>query len=103
MKTSIKIGGALAAVVVTTFMASFPLDSRSEYRCDNPASVGERTACEKAQEGPKALRWYIERTRAIYGLYFWDYVRPTEPTNTTQQAQAPARIDAEVDSKEKTK
>ena len=46
------------------------------YRCDNPAGIADRRACAYAAQGPDALRRFIERTRAVYGLYYWDYVRP---------------------------
>jgi len=28
-----------------------------------------------ADEGPDALRHYIERTRMIYGFYYWDFAK----------------------------
>jgi|SRR5882672_927078 len=46
---------------------------QAEYRCDDPQGVVDRRACDKAKEGPAALRLFIHRTRAIYGLYFYDY------------------------------
>jgi hypothetical protein len=48
--------------------------ARAEYRCDASAWPEEKRACELVKQGPDALRLFIERTRSIYGLYFYDYV-----------------------------
>jgi hypothetical protein len=48
----------------------------AEYRCDRPQGLVDQRACAKAAEGPDALRHFVERTRMIYQLYIWDYVRP---------------------------
>jgi hypothetical protein len=48
--------------------------ARAEYRCNAPAWPEEKRACELVKQGPDALRLFIERTRSIYGLYFYDYV-----------------------------
>lgn len=55
------------------------------YRCDNPQGVADRRACEKAAEGPTALRRFIERTQAVYQLYYWDYL----PQQPDRMASAP--------------
>jgi hypothetical protein len=57
---------AFAAVVCAT--------ARAEYRCDAPALPEEKRACELVKQGPDVLRRFIERTRSIYELYFYDYV-----------------------------
>ena len=38
----------------------------------------DRVACEKAKEGPSALRQYIQRIRVIESLYFSDYVNEAQ-------------------------
>jgi hypothetical protein len=48
--------------------------ARAEYRCDARALPEEKRACELVKQGPEALRMFIDRTRGIYGLYFYDYV-----------------------------
>lgn len=47
-------------------------------RCDAPRDRIDRTACAKAAESSTALRHYVERTRGIYQLYFWDYTTPAQ-------------------------
>jgi hypothetical protein len=47
-------------------------------RCDAPRDQADRTACAKAAESPSALRQYVERTRAIHQLYYWDYTTPEQ-------------------------
>jgi hypothetical protein len=72
----------------------------AEYRCDSPKTEIDHVACQKAKEGPAALRHYIQRMRAIESLYFFDYVneerliawrdmeRKTEPTPQEKQARS---------------
>jgi len=48
--------------------------ARAEFRCDPPRTEIDRVACEKAAEGPDALREYIRRMRPVETLYFYDYV-----------------------------
>ena len=63
--------GLLAAGLI---LASAPLTSaRAAYRCDAPRVDGEARACAAAAQGPTELRRFVERTRAIYNFYYWDY------------------------------
>ncbi len=48
--------------------------AHAEYKCNSPQHGFDRVACEKAAEGPDALRRYIERMRSIQSLQFSDYV-----------------------------
>lgn len=50
------------------------LEARAEYRCDSPSTSIDARACEKAAEGPAALRQFIQRMRVIESLDFNDYV-----------------------------
>jgi hypothetical protein len=50
------------------------LEARAEYRCDSPPTSIDARACEKAAEGPAALRQFIQRMRVIESLDFNDYV-----------------------------
>ncbi len=47
-------------------------------RCEAPKLVVDRRACDKAKEGPDALRQFVTRTQSIHMLYFWDYVLPSD-------------------------
>jgi len=63
--------GALAAGMV---LASAPfVSAHAESRCDVPRIGGEARACSAAAQGPTELRRFVERTRAIYNFYYWDY------------------------------
>lgn len=64
---------AASAALPIALMATFAAEARAEYRCDNPQGWVDVRACAKAKEGADALRLYIQRTRMIHGLYFWDY------------------------------
>ena len=64
------------ATIGTAFGVSAPGSVLAEYRCDHPQRFDDRRACEYAQQGPAALRRFIERTQSIFGLDFYDYVRP---------------------------
>jgi hypothetical protein len=79
-------------------MAFAPTAALSKYVCDNPSSMVDKRACAKAAEGPDALRNFVTRTRMIWQLDIWDYVRP-EPSASTSAAAKPAR-EAEVLSKQ---
>lgn len=48
--------------------------AHAAYRCDSPASRVDRVACEMAEQGPDALRRFIERMRPAHSLHFYDYV-----------------------------
>jgi len=68
-KQSSRVPFAIAA-----FATIVSATARAEYRCDAQALPEEKRACELVKQGPDALRMFIDRTRAIYGLYFYDYV-----------------------------
>ena len=48
--------------------------ANAEYRCNSQAMPADKGACAAAQQGPAALRQYVERMRAVQPLYFFDYV-----------------------------
>jgi hypothetical protein len=62
------------AVALLTAMAFAPSAARAEYKCARPSGSIEQRACAMAAAGPEVLRRFIERTRGIYTLYYWDYV-----------------------------
>jgi hypothetical protein len=61
---------ALAAGLVLSLGAALPACAAS---CANPNGAGVERACAKAAQGATALRRFVERTQAIYGLSFYDF------------------------------
>jgi hypothetical protein len=59
---------------IAAFATIVSATARAEYRCNAQALPEEKRACELVKQGPDVLRMFIDRTRAIYGLYFYDYV-----------------------------
>ena len=69
-------------------MAVAPLVSaHAENRCDTAQAGPDVKACAAAAQSPTELRRYVERTRAVYGLYYWDYAHPNK---AAMDASAPA-------------
>lgn len=50
------------------------LEARAECKCDEPSTSIHARACEKAAEGPAALRHFVQRMQVIENLDFNDYV-----------------------------
>ena len=73
MKSRFVQCSAVAVLLATGAFA--PTSALAEYKCDNPTRMIDKRACEKAAEGPDALRHFISRTRMIWQLYIWDYIR----------------------------
>ena len=68
------VTGSMLALVFA-MAAGVSATARAEYRCGASALQEDRRACELAQrDSPDALRQFIDRTRGIYALYFYDYV-----------------------------
>ncbi len=65
-----------AAVASLAALSVLPLTAHAEYRCASPSGSIEQRACAMAAAGPDALRRFVERTRNIYLLYYYDYARP---------------------------
>lgn len=80
------IGSAFFLLVPALALVS--TQARAEFKCHSPPERFDRVACEKAKEGPQALRRYIERIRMIESLEFSDYV---------SEAQARAWLQADSD------
>jgi len=70
-RPSLSVG--ILALVATLASSSPPAQAAS--RCDDPQTAVDRRACSFAAQGPDALRRFVERTRAIYALYYPDYAR----------------------------
>ena len=68
----------MKAIAIRAFaallLASAAAGASAEYRCNPAPSPIDRRACEAAQQGPDALRHFIERMQMIQSLYFFDYV-----------------------------
>ena len=62
---------------VGVILAAAPLVApRAATLCEMPQVGADARACAAAAQGPAELRRFVTRTRAIYGLYYADYVRP---------------------------
>jgi hypothetical protein len=68
----IRLGAASALLAALAFA---PAIAHADYKCTNPNGSIEQRACAIAAAGPDALRRFVERTREIYSLYYWDFVR----------------------------
>ena len=68
------------------------LSARAANRCDVPQVGPDARACAVAVQGSTELRRFIERTRAIYGLYYWDYVRPEKDALAAEPASSPSKV-----------
>ena len=66
--------------------------AQARTKCDGPRSRVDQKACAAAAEGPDALRRFVDRTKAIYGLYFWDYLQEgdrVKPQANSSDVQSP--------------
>ena len=66
------------AFLLVPALALSATQARAEFKCSEPQTALDRGACEKAAEGPVALRQYIQRIRVIDSLYFFDYVNEAQ-------------------------
>lgn len=84
------IGSAFLLIPALTLVSA---QARAEFKCGSPTVGIERAACEKAKEGPSALRQYIQRIRGIESLYFPDYVNEAQAAAWAQNdsTRAPAK------------
>jgi hypothetical protein len=90
MKTGIAAGLVKTAIVATALVCT-----PGAIAGPSVSSPEMKTALAKASESPEALRRYVHRTRAIYGLYYYEVM-------AIYQAQA-AREGASVVAKNETK
>ena len=68
--------GSIRALTVA-LVAGVCVAAHAEYRCTSPSPQEDRHACELAsRDSADALRQFVQRTGPIYGLYFYDYVKP---------------------------
>jgi len=84
---------------------SASLGAHAEYRCNPPPSQADKKACDLAKlDRPDELRLFIQRTRAIYGLYMPDYVteedaRRWEVARQSEEGKALAKKDEQKQTK----
>ena len=64
-----------AATALLAAIAFAPTAAHADFKCASPNGSIEMRACAMAAAGPDALRRFVQRTRNIYGLYYWDFVR----------------------------
>lgn len=74
-------------------LALLSTQAQAEFKCNSPAVSFDRVACEKAKEGPDALRRYIQRMQGITSLQFSDYVNEAQAAAWAQNepSRAPKR------------
>ena len=53
-------------------------------RCDDARTMIDQRACQAANQGSEALRRFVERTRMIYSLSYYDFAR--------DEVSPPARV-----------
>lgn len=80
---------AVAAMFVVATFGSAP--ARAAGKCERPQGVGEQRACAMAAQGNETLRRFVERTRPIYTLYYFDFAHD-EPQAAA--SAAPAQVAA---------
>ena len=72
---------------------SMPVAPAYAHRCDAPAPGAEARACAADAQGADALRRFVERTRMIYGLYYFD-LRREAPDVVAKEKATIAQRDA---------
>ena len=80
---SLLAGGTLIGLAAMTFSIA---PAHAGGRCDDPRTMIDVRACQAGAQGPDSLRRFVERTRGIYGLSYYDFARDETP--------APARATA---------
>jgi hypothetical protein len=63
---------ASSSIAAAAFVAA---PSFAAYKCDAPTGLIDSKGCAAAQQGPEALRRFIQRTQWMWGTTFYDYVR----------------------------
>lgn len=81
---------AVASAALLAAMAFATTPGLAASRCDNPNGRIEQRACAKAAESAQALRRFVERTRMIYALYYYDFA--PEDRDTAAAAVQPSHV-----------
>ena len=83
----------LCVLSASLVLTAAPLHSaHAANRCDVPQVGPDARACAVAANGSTELRRFVERTRAIYGLYYWDYVRPEKDALMAEGTTSPPKM-----------
>lgn len=82
-----------SAFLMVPALALLSTQARAEFKCNTDVVTFDRVACEKAKEGPDALRQYIQRIQGITSLQFSDYVNEAQAAAWAQNepSRAPKR------------
>jgi hypothetical protein len=79
---------ATLALVCAISGAAVP--AQAAGRCDDPRTVIDQRACQAANQGPETLRRFVERTRMIYALSYYDFARDQAAKPVTATAAEPS-------------
>ncbi len=85
-----------SAAITFALLSAFAAMARPAFaasRCDRPNGALDQRVCAKAAEGPDALRRFVQRTRMIHALYYYDYARERAPAAAIASAAPPTRKD----------
>ena len=83
---------ALPTIVVLSCLSVTAPAAQAEFKCDGrPLTSVDAKACAHAAQGADSLRRFVTRTRAIYGLQLWDYVRVVDDEPATKVASTPSK------------
>ena len=80
------------ALLFSLLVAASSVQAATRCEAGN-LSLPEEIACAKAAQSTEALRHYVQRTRALHGLYLWDYVK-RDAARTAAAEQSMAMTDA---------
>ena len=75
-----------SALVAVALSATMPAEAAPPT-----ASPEMQRALAKAEQGPEQLRWYVQRTRSIYNLDFYEVMARHEAAKTAQ-AETPVTL-----------
>ena len=70
-----------SALVAVAMSATIPAEAASLT-----ATPELQRALAKAEQGPEQLRWYVQRTRSIYSLDFYEVMAQHEAVKAAQAA-----------------
>lgn len=89
MNDKLRPQALIATVACGLVMGVLSIPAHAGNRCDSPTVGAEARACAASRQGPEALRRFIARTRAVYGLSYWDF-KPAETPPLAQAEPGPA-------------
>ena len=91
MKTGMAAGLMKTAIVATALVCT-PV----AFAGPSVSSPEMKTALAKASESPDALRRYVQRTQAIYGLYYFEVMAIHEAQKQAAREGAPVVAKSET-------